>query len=336
MLKEIHKRGHEIGNHTMRHRSLPTLTDEEVYKEVDGVNQAVYKKVGVTPKVLRPPYGSGNYNVHNIIRMAGCEVIYWSHDSLDWDPERTASEIINRATNNIDGGSIVLFHNSAPKTEQTLRKILDKYKELGLEIVPVSELIYHNYFTIDKLGHQKLKKGYAAVKPSELLGDYTPSIPVTGAAAPDQPPVPLALKPAFDDRSQVRTTEDIAKIKENPSLLEIQYDCGDTIAAPVQAGDRIGTATFCYKNEVWFKAEVTAAQDIPVYEPPKEEPVGSADVSPSDAENAGRDNHSLAYVMDAVLILCLAGAALFLYARNRAGKQTSSESDHLDSNGETD
>ena len=317
MLKEIHKRGHEIGNHTAHHKSLPKMTEEQVFNEVKSVNDAVYKKVGVTPRVMRPPYGSGNFNVHNITRMAGCEVIYWSHDSHDWMPDCPAQEIIKRSTSGIQNGSIVLFHNSAPKTKQTLHAVLDKYKEMGYEIVPVSELIYHNYFTIDKMGVQKLKPGYQQVSPAELMGNYTPVINVSGASEKDSP-VPLKLSAVYSDRLQVMSEADIAKVRQDPSLMKVSYDCGDSVAAPVKQGDRIGTAEFTFGSDVRFTAEVTALEDVAAYQPSEEE----ADaVSPSDVRfsvlKAEFSRHKLNYILDAVVILCLAFVSLLVFKRSR-------------------
>ena len=318
MLKEIHKRGHEIGNHTANHRSLPKLSDENVYKEVKSVNDAVYKKVGVTPKVMRPPYGSGNFNVHCITRMAGCEVIYWSDDSLDWDPECSAQEIIKRSTSKIKNGSIVLFHNSAPKTEQTLRIILDKYKEMGYKIVPVSDLIYHNYFTIDKMGVQRLKSGYKQISPSELMSDYAPVINVSGASEEGQPPVSLSLKADYSDKLQVLSNKDISKIQKDPTLMKVKYDCGDTIAAPVKEGDKIGTATFSYGSDVQFTAELTALSDVSVYEKPVEKPFipSPSDTIQSDVSDRWQSD-TLAYIFDGIIILCLAVISVILYLKNR-------------------
>lgn len=318
MLEEIYKRGHEIGNHTAHHKSLPKMTEEQVYEEVKSVNDKIYKKFGVMPKVMRPPYGSGNFNVHNITRMAGCEVIYWSHDSHDWMPDCPAKEIIERSTKNIQNGSIILCHNSAPKTKQTLHAVLDRYKEMGYEVVPVSELIYHNYFTIDKLGIQKLKPDYDQVKPAELMGDYHPVIKVTGASADDASPVTLQLGAVWSEKMVVMSKSDIAKVKSDPSLVKVTYDGGDSVAAPVRQGDGIGTATFTFGRDVSFTAEVTALEDVDVYVPPAEKP---AAVSSSDASSFGLpfalSGHRLQYLLNGFVIVCLAAGSLLMLAKSR-------------------
>lgn len=320
MLKEIHKRGHEIGNHTANHRSLPKLSEEEVYKEVKSVNDAVYKKIGVTPTVMRPPYGSGNFNVHCNIRMAGCEVVYWSTDSIDWDPNRSAKEIIKNATTKIQNGSIVLFHNSAPKTKQTLRIILDKYKEMGYKIVPVSELIYRNYFTIDKMGVQKLIDGYTQVSPSDLMSGYTPEVKVSGAAAEGEQPVSLRLKAAYSSKSHVMSKKDISKIQSDYSLIKVTYDFGDTVPAPIKAGDRIGSATFSYGNDVQFTAELTAESDIDVYQPPENIRIPVSESDTQSEKNLGqKSSHSFEYMIDGVIILIIAGIALCLFVKKKPG-----------------
>jgi Predicted xylanase/chitin deacetylase len=313
MLKEIHDRGHEIGNHTMNHLSLVKITEEDVYNEVKRVNDKVYKKLGVRPTVMRPPYGSTTPNVNNLVRMAGCEVVLWSHDSVDWDPKRSTDEIIKRATKNIHNGSIVLFHNSAPKTKKTLRVILDKYKEMGYEIVPVSELLYHSHYTIDSNGVQHLKPDYQQITPSELMNGYSPRINVSGASGKGEEPVSLALDAVYSDEKLTVSKNDIAKLQSDSSLINVSYDCGDSVAAPVRKGDRIGTATFSYGQDVVFTAEVTAASDIEARQPSED------DVTQSDIPGGIEKWHPLIYVIGGLIVTGIAGLSVLLLRKKRKG-----------------
>lgn len=50
--------------------------------------------------------------------------------------------------------SIVLFHNAAKNTPAALPKILEKLIADGYKIVPVSELIYKENFSVDVSGKQ--------------------------------------------------------------------------------------------------------------------------------------------------------------------------------------
>jgi len=57
---------------------------------------------------------------------------------------------------NLGPGSIILFHNDAKDTPITLRPILQVLIDKGFTIVPISELIHRENFTIDHTGRQHL------------------------------------------------------------------------------------------------------------------------------------------------------------------------------------
>ena len=63
---------------------------------------------------------------------------------------------INQVLNHkhLGNGSIILFHNDAKYTPQALDTIIKGLKEKGFEIVPVSELIIRENFTMDHEGRQ--------------------------------------------------------------------------------------------------------------------------------------------------------------------------------------
>jgi peptidoglycan/xylan/chitin deacetylase (PgdA/CDA1 family) len=54
----------------------------------------------------------------------------------------------------VKDGSIVLFHNAAINTPKALPEILKILKEKGYQIVPISEIIYRDNYTIDHKGTQ--------------------------------------------------------------------------------------------------------------------------------------------------------------------------------------
>ena len=66
--------------------------------------------------------------------------------------------MVNRVTSKVTNGSIVLFHNGAKNTPAALPKILEKLSADGYTIVPISELIMTDNFTIDHTGKQLLPK----------------------------------------------------------------------------------------------------------------------------------------------------------------------------------
>lgn len=113
---------------------------------------------GEAGTLFRSPYGDYNDTVLAVAHDMGLEVIQWSVDSLDWQGI-TASEIIQRVTDRVSPGSIVLFHNNGDHTAEALQTLLPQLLEDGYEIVPVSELIYQKNYTVDQNGRQHKEIG---------------------------------------------------------------------------------------------------------------------------------------------------------------------------------
>ena len=74
-------------------------------------------------------------------------------DSLDWK-DYDAKTIFKRVTENLQPGSIVLFHNAALHTPEALPSILEFMQQNGYTVVPIGQLIYTENYTIDHAGRQ--------------------------------------------------------------------------------------------------------------------------------------------------------------------------------------
>lgn len=74
-------------------------------------------------------------------------------DSIDWK-EPSAQQITARVVGGTKSGSILLFHNDLENTTEALPELLKQLKEKGFEFVSVSELIYHDNYSIDATGKQ--------------------------------------------------------------------------------------------------------------------------------------------------------------------------------------
>ena len=157
-IKEIAERGHEIGNHTSSHPNLSQLSAEQIEEELQAVEDMVYSLTEKRTRLFRPPFGDYDNNVINTADNMGYKTIQWSIDSLDWknlSPEEITDRIKNRAHN----GAIILLHNDALHTPEALPQIIEFFQEQDYEIVPISQLLYHQNYTIDPhSGAQKPKR----------------------------------------------------------------------------------------------------------------------------------------------------------------------------------
>lgn len=153
MVKKIHDRGHEIGNHSTTHPHMSKLTKDQIINELKTTGDKIAAITGKEPVVFRPPFGDYNNLLIETAEELNYYTIQWDVDSLDWK-EMGVQPVVDRVTRNVKKGSIVLFHNNAKYVSEYLPLILEKLQEQGYEIVPVSDLIYKENYTIDNTGKQ--------------------------------------------------------------------------------------------------------------------------------------------------------------------------------------
>jgi hypothetical protein len=74
-------------------------------------------------------------------------------DSLDWQ-SIPASQISKNVITKVKPGSIILFHNAAIHTPEALPGIIENLQKQGYKLVPISQLIYKDNYTMDVAGKQ--------------------------------------------------------------------------------------------------------------------------------------------------------------------------------------
>lgn len=153
LVKEIHDRGHEIGNHSDTHPHMTQISESQMRKELKDMSDKVEAITGERPKLFRPPYGDYNNQVVTVAREEGYEVVQWSVDSLDWK-NRGVDDLVKRATSNVSKGDIILFHNDSQYILEALPTVLKSYADQGFTMIPCGEILLTGDTTIDVQGKQ--------------------------------------------------------------------------------------------------------------------------------------------------------------------------------------
>lgn len=131
--------GHEMGNHTMDHKTLTKMTVEQIHAQVDDNSALIESYAGAKPTVMRPTGGAYNDTVKAEMEKSGLPVILWSVDTLDWQSKNAAS-VESKILNNVQDGDIVLMHDLYESTLKGVINAIDKLKDQGYAFVTVSEL----------------------------------------------------------------------------------------------------------------------------------------------------------------------------------------------------
>ena len=147
--------GHDLGNHSENHKNMSQLSDDVKKDELMKVHEKVRDLTGYEMFLFRPPYGDYDNAVVNVAKDCGYFAIQWDVDSLDWK-DYGVDSIIKTVTEHkhLGNGSIILCHNGAKFTAQTLDTLITKLKDKGYTIVPVSELIYRDKYHLNHEGRQ--------------------------------------------------------------------------------------------------------------------------------------------------------------------------------------
>ena len=167
--REIVKRGHNIGLHSLTHNYKQVYARLDSFKkDVYAIRDIVKKYTGVDSKIYRFPGGSSNavsktnmYKVIKWLKSAGYEYFDWNLGGTDaaWPPpsaDAIYKAIAKYAGSNTD--KIVLLHDSRDKanTVKALPKIIKKLKKEGYVFAKID--------INTKPVHHKVNKKYKKIK----------------------------------------------------------------------------------------------------------------------------------------------------------------------------
>ena len=140
VVRSIHARGHQLGNHSWSHPELPKLPIDQIAGEIDRTNDAIKQATGVKPTVMRPPYGAVNGVVLEQLRARGMSSILWSVDTRDW-ADRNSEIVCSRAVAGAHPGAIILMHDIHQTSVGATPCVLNALKQQGYSFVTVQGLI---------------------------------------------------------------------------------------------------------------------------------------------------------------------------------------------------
>ena len=150
---EIHRRGHEIGTHSMSHDDYTQMSTGEILKDIYTCEEIILSITNNRPRLVRAPSGAYNDTVIKACEENGRIYVQWSADGIDYAEDATEESIYNRVISKTGAGDIILLHNGTEHTAAVLPKILETLSE-DYKLVKVSSLVYLDNFTIDGNGRQ--------------------------------------------------------------------------------------------------------------------------------------------------------------------------------------
>jgi peptidoglycan-N-acetylglucosamine deacetylase len=141
--------GHEVGNHTFRHRKLHFQGPRRIDEELGRTHELITAVTARAPRAFRAPHGYRNPFVGRATRRLGYTVFGWTFGVWDSDPGVAPDTIRARVRRKLSPGAIILLHDGdgydpegdRQRTAQALPGIIDDARAAGYTFRPLAELL---------------------------------------------------------------------------------------------------------------------------------------------------------------------------------------------------
>ena len=140
--------GHVVANHTVRHKSSPTLNQQELTAELAGVADFFKENFGAEmPMFWRPPMGQYCLQTLQTAKELGYATVFWSFAYQDWlvDKQPTVATAHDKVVEGLHNGAILLLHAVSSANAAAMGDIIDSARALGYEFVSLHELTGSNF-----------------------------------------------------------------------------------------------------------------------------------------------------------------------------------------------
>lgn len=127
--------GHTVGNHSVKHKSMPTLSEDECIEEIKGLHDYIKENFDYEMNLFRPPMGEYSEYSLAVTKNCGYKTVLWSFAYADWDtgnqPDKAQS--LEKLTNALHNGAIYLLHSVSSTNAEILADFIDNARQAGYE-----------------------------------------------------------------------------------------------------------------------------------------------------------------------------------------------------------
>ena len=139
LVREIHRRGHQVANHTFRHRqylwwALPFwMVRKEIDRSADVISHALGKND--LPPLFRSPVGMKPLFLHPLLARRGLHLIGWTTRGRDGARNPDLRQVLARLEAGTKSGAILVLHEGRGHAPELLGQLLPRLQEAGFEAV---------------------------------------------------------------------------------------------------------------------------------------------------------------------------------------------------------
>ena len=142
LIKQIHQRGHLVGNHSYDHNhGYAFKSKEQLLMDAGHCDAIITKNILKTPLFYRPPYGVTNPGIKYMVEQKQYHCIGWSLRTYD-TMEKNAANLTAKVLGKITEGDVILLHDRLAVTAEALPGIISGIKQKGYRIQRVDALFH--------------------------------------------------------------------------------------------------------------------------------------------------------------------------------------------------
>ena len=143
LVQRMADEGHLVCNHTLRHKDMSQMNDEDFLKELKDLETLYAQTVGgQMASYYRPPEGRFSRENLTCAQQNGYKTVFWSFAYPDWDNDKQLSH--DRAKQiimeNIHNGEVMLLHPTSSTNASILGEVIRELKAEGYRFGSLDEL----------------------------------------------------------------------------------------------------------------------------------------------------------------------------------------------------
>lgn len=139
LINRMISEGHVVGNHSVRHLSMPTLSLEEASAEITDLHAYIKENFNYDMYLFRPPMGEFSEQTLALTQSLGYRTTLWSYAYKDYDTQNQPdiSEARAKVTAAKHDGAIYLLHAVSATNTAILGDVIDDFRNAGYTVGPI-------------------------------------------------------------------------------------------------------------------------------------------------------------------------------------------------------
>ena len=122
---------------------MPSLSEEEIRKEVLDLHQVMNEKFGYEMKYIRPPKGEFSERTLKITNSLEYKTVMWSFAYEDWNEDKQPDEEKSKQKilDNLHNGEIMLLYGNSKTDTNILDSVIKETKNMGYTFKSLDEFV---------------------------------------------------------------------------------------------------------------------------------------------------------------------------------------------------